>query len=293
MIVDQRPRAEGAIARGDLEIGFQVFGDHSRALLLLPTWSLIHSDFWRHQVRHFAERYTVVVFDGVGNGTSSRSTNPEDYHDRLFAEDALAVLDDAGIDEAVALSVSAGAGWNLVLAAEHPDRIPAAVFIGSALRVGPTAAHRVASLEAFDRKLDSHEGWFRFNRHYWSQDWPDFLQFFFSQCFTEPDSATQIDHFVQMGLQTTSEVIASTTDAPGLGADETAALARSTSIPLLVLHGTDDAISDVGTGRELARLTGGEYVERPGEGHEPQSRNPDATNRIIDRFLDRHHPPTP
>jgi len=43
-------------------------------------------------------------------------------------------------------------------------------------------------------------------------------------------------------------------------------------------------------GRELARLTGGEYVERPGEGHEPQSRNPAATNAIIDRFLSQRYP---
>jgi len=293
VIVGLTPRGEGVIARGDLEVGYQVFGDHPRALLLLPTWSLIHSDFWRHQVPYFAERYTVVVFDGVGNGMSSRSTDPEDYQDHLFAKDALAVLDAAGVDQAVALSVSAGAGWNLVLAAEHPDRIPAAVFIGAALPIGPTAAHRVASLQAFDRELENHEGWFRFNRHYWSQDWPDFLQFFFSQCFTEPDSAEQIDHFVQMGLQTTPEVITATTDAPGLDADEIAALARSTSTPLLVIHGTEDAVSDIGTGRELARLTRGDYVERPGEGHEPQSRNPDETNRIIDRFLARHHPPTP
>lgn len=291
MIVEGTPHAEGAVERGDLTVRYQVFGAHPRAVLLLPTWSIVHSDFWRHQVPHLAERYTVVVFDGVGNGASSRSTDPDVYRDRLFAADALSVLDAAGIDEAVPLSVSKGARWNLVLAAEHADRIPAAVFIGPAVPLGPTPAHRVASLAAFDRELGSHEGWYRFNRHYWSQDWPDFLRFFFGQCFTEPDSTHQIEHFVRMGLQTSPEVIAATVDAPGLDGDEAVDLAASTSVPVLVIHGADDAISDVAAGRELARLTGGEYVERRGEGHEPQTRNPDATNRIIDRFLDRHYPP--
>ena len=88
-----------------------------------------------------------------------------------------------------------------------------------------------------------------------------------------------------MGLETTPAVISATTQAPGLGRDEAIALAESVQGPVLVIHGDDDAIINVGTGRELARLTGGEFAERPDEGHEPQSRNPSATNAIIDRFL--------
>ena len=292
MIVDGTPRLEGTVLRQDLKISYQVFGDGPRAILLLPTWSIVHSDFWRHQVPHFARDYTVVAFDGLGNGGSDRPTDPDAYSDYLFADDALAVLDAVGVREAVSLSVSAGAGWNLLLASRHPDRIPAAVFVGSAIPFGPPAAHRSESLEKFNEALASHEGWLRFNRDYWSRDWPDFLRFFFGQCFTEADSEAQIEHFVQMGLETTPEVISATVDAPGPGRDEAIALAESVRIPLLVIHGDGDAIINVGKGRELARLTGAEYVERPGEGHEPQSRNPESTNAIIDDFLQRHYPAT-
>lgn len=291
MIVAGTPTSTGYVERDDLRIHYQVYGKGPRAILLLPTWSLVHSDFWRHQVPHLAERYTVVVFDGLGNGQSDRPTDPDDYHDRLFAQDALAVLDAVGVDEAVALSVSRGANWNLVLAAEHGDRIPAAVFIGPAVPFGPGQEHRVASLAAFDDVLPTHEGWFTFNRDYWHRDWRGFLEFFFSQCFTEPDSDAQIEHFVGMGMQTSPEVIEATVDAPGISVVEGIALAESVRIPVLVIHGAADAITNVGKGRELARLTGGEFVERPGEGHEPQCRNPIATNAIIDGFLDRHYPP--
>ncbi len=291
MIVDEAPRSEGHVQRDGLRIQFQVFGGGPRAILLLPTWSIIHSDFWRHQVPHLAKDYTVVVFDGLGNGGSDRPVQPEAYDDRLFALDAIAVLDAVGVEQAVTVSVSAGACWNLVLAAEHPDRIPAAVFIGPSVPFGPAQLHRTASLAAFDDELSDHDGWFKFNRHYWSQDWPDFLRFFFGQCFTEPDSASEIAHFVGMGRQTSGAVISATVDAPGLGHDEAVALAQSVRIPALVIHGAEDAIVNVGRGRELARLCGAEFIELPGGGHEPQSRSPVTTNELIDGFLARHYPP--
>jgi hypothetical protein len=37
-----------------------------------------------------------------------------------------------------------------------------------------------------------------------------FFFFFFSRCFTEPDSAEQIEHFYEIGKQTTAEVILAT-----------------------------------------------------------------------------------
>ncbi len=250
MIVDRAPRSEGYVQRDGLSTQFQVFGDGPRAILLLPTWSIVHSDFWRHQVPHLARDYTVVIFDGLGNGGSDRPVDPEAYDDRLFALDAIAILDASGVEQAVSVSVSAGACWNLVLAAEHSDRIPAAVFIAPSVPFGPAQPHRAASLAAFDDELPDHEGWFKFNRRYWSQDWDDFLRFFFSQCFTEPGSAPEIAHFVSMGRQTSAAVISATVDAPGLGNDEAVALAQSVRIPVLVIHGDEDAIVNVGKGRE-------------------------------------------
>jgi pimeloyl-ACP methyl ester carboxylesterase len=95
-----------------------------------------------------------------------------------------------------------------------------------------------------------------------------------------------------MGRQTTAAVISATVDAPGLGHDEAVALAQAVRIPTLVIHGDEDAIANVGKGRELARHCGAEYVELPGGGHEPQSRSPVSTNEVIDGFLARHYPPS-
>lgn len=284
------PRAEGVVRRDGVGLHYQVFGDGPQAILLLPTWSIVHSDFWRYQVSHLAARYMVVAFDGRGNGASDRPSDPWAYDEREFADDALAVLDQAGVDEAVIMSVSAGAWWGLILAARSPERIPAAVFIAPSLPLAPASPDRVASLAAFDQPQESYEGWQKFNRHYWLEDWAGFLEFFFSKCFTEPDSDREIRHFVGMGLETTPEVIIATADAPGIEDAEAEAMAASLDCPVLVIHGDGDEISPLERGRELARLTGGELVVLPGSGHEPQCRIPAQVNQCLDEFLGRHYP---
>lgn len=121
MLIGTPPSSDGVIDRGGVRIAYQVFGQ-GRPVLLLPTWPIVHSDFWRLQVPNLARRYSVVAFDGRGNGASSRPLDPESYSSRMSADDALAVMDATGIDRAPVLSVSVGAEWAALLAAEHPER---------------------------------------------------------------------------------------------------------------------------------------------------------------------------
>jgi pimeloyl-ACP methyl ester carboxylesterase len=285
MIRDTIPVREGVVDRGGVPIHYQLFGEGGRALLLLPTWSIVHSDFWRNQVSHFAPHYRVIAFDGRGNGASGRPVRAEEYSDEAFFGDAVAVLHEAGVAQAAVFSVSAGANWQLMLAARRPDLVSAGVFIAPSLAIGETLPERAAAFAVFDEPQDSYDGWLKFNRHYWYANWVDFLRFFFAQCFTEPDSAGEIQHFIDMGLQTTPEVIAKTVDAPGLDRSETEALARKVKCPVLVIHGDHDAISSVTRGTELARLMGAQLVVMPEAGHEPQSRWPQEVNAILDDFL--------
>jgi len=286
------PSAESVLDRAGVQIHYQVFGDGPRTLLLLPTWSIVHSDFWRYQVSAFANRYKVVTFDGRGNGASGRPPSPEDYSDDVFFEDALAVIDAAEAEEAAVLSVSAGANWGLMLASMRPERVSAAVFIAPSLALGEPLPERAAALAVFDEPQETYEGWLKFNRHYWHTDWPDFLRFFFGKCFTEPGSERQIEHFIQMGLETTPEIIAHTADAPGLDGTQVKDLAGNVACPVLVVHGDHDAISPVDRGRLLARHLRGELVVMPAAGHEPQCRWPDATDEILENFLARAYPPS-
>lgn len=289
--------AEGFVTRAGCRISWQEFGGGDESVLLLPTWSIVHTDFWRHQVPVLAERYRVLTFDGLGNGASDRPTDPALYGDRWVAADAVAVLDACGVKKAAVLGVSAGGPWALALAGLHPERVSAAAFIAPNVLLAPGHPERVAANATFDSapvgtsKPAAGRGWARaWNRQYWLEHWEEFLHFFFSQCFTEPESLSQIEHFVSMGLETTPEVLLATggTDENALTPELTADLARGLSCPSLVIHGDHDAITPLARGAALARRAGSDLVVMDGSGHEPQCRSPEVTNRHLLAFLDKH-----
>lgn len=289
MIVDVATRVEGTVTVDGVHVAFQVFGDQPRAMLLLPPWSICHSAVWRHQVQRLAEHYTVVTFDGRGNGESQRPLDSANYADDVSAADALAVLDAIGIDEAAIACVSGAARVGLILQGRHRDRVPAAIFVAPSLPIAPPIQEFAHAVSVFDKPQAAYEGWLKFNRHYWRQDWPGFVAFFMGRCFTEPDSAVEISEYVEMGLCTTGAVITATADAPGLGREEILDLAAVSS-PTLVIHGAADAVSPVERGQELARLSRGQLIILAASGHQPQYRNPELVNPAILEFLKRHYP---
>ena len=86
---------------GGVRIAYEVFGDGEQTILLLPPWAIVHSRFWKLQVPYLARHFRVVTFDPRGNGRSDRPESAEEYGPRLTAQDALAVLDAAGVADAV------------------------------------------------------------------------------------------------------------------------------------------------------------------------------------------------
>ena len=66
------PDDEGFVECDGVKIGYEVFGSGTPTLLFLPTWTIIHSRFWKLQVPYLARHFRVVTFDGPGNGRSDR-----------------------------------------------------------------------------------------------------------------------------------------------------------------------------------------------------------------------------
>lgn len=122
MLTDPSVRRDGFVVRAGVRVHYQVFGEGRRTVLLLPSWSVVHSGLWARQVPYLAGRYTVIALDGRGNGASDRPTGPDAYSDWEFAADALAVLDSVGVEDAAVVSMSGGAASGLILAANSPER---------------------------------------------------------------------------------------------------------------------------------------------------------------------------
>ena len=74
-----QPLSDGYVERDGIKIFYEVFGAGEPTILLLPTWSLIHSRQWKMQVPYLARHCRVITFDGRGNGRSDRPVDPEAY----------------------------------------------------------------------------------------------------------------------------------------------------------------------------------------------------------------------
>jgi pimeloyl-ACP methyl ester carboxylesterase/predicted glycosyltransferase len=284
------PDGEGYVERDGVRVHYEVYGEGEPTVLLLPTWSIIHSRHWKMQIPYLARHCRVVTFDGRGNGRSDRPADYMAYAEEEFAADALAVMDATETEKAVLVAFSMGAQRALLLAAEHSERVTGVVFIAPAVPLPPATA-RARSIETFDDELDSYDGWEKFNKHYWLADYEGFLQFFFSQVFVEPHSTKQIEDCVGWGLETTPEMLIATVAAAGLRDDaHVGELAAKVPCPVLVVHGDQDHVRSVGSGRRLAELLGGTFVLLEGSGHAPHSRDPVKVNLLLRDFVKPHAP---
>jgi pimeloyl-ACP methyl ester carboxylesterase len=285
------PVRSGHAVRDGVRLKWEVFGEGEPTIFLLPTWSIIHSRHWKLQVPYLARRARVLVMDGRGNGGSDRPPGREAYSDQEFAADALAVMDATETDRAALVSLSAGSRWTLLLAARHPERVSAAVFIGPAAPIAPGHEERNEATRHFTELRESYEGWWKFNRHYWLQDHRGFLEFFFSKVFGEPHSTKPIEDSVNWGLDTTGETLVATAEADGLDSEQARQLAERVSCPVLVIHGDRDRISPIGRGQALAAASGGRLLTMEGSGHCPHVRDPVAVNLALRDFLLPAQPP--
>ena len=194
-------------------------------------------------------------------------------------------MDATATERAVLVSLSRGAERSLLLAAHHPERVEKMAFIAPALPV-PPAVPRSRATQEFRQPHDTYDDWGKFNRHYWVEHYEDFLEFFFSQCLTEPHSTKPHEDTVGWGLETDAPTLVATQLAPRLKdeADVRALLSRI-DCPILVIHGSDDHVRPCASGARLAELANGELAVLEGSGHLPHARDPVKVNLLLRDFI--------
>jgi predicted glycosyltransferase len=197
-------------------------------------------------------------------------------------------MDATQTPRAVIVGFSMGGQRGLLLAANHPERVEAAVFVG-AIYPGGGAPLPEQTVYSWEEELDTEEGWAKHNRHYWLRDYQGYLEFFMSRVFTEPHSTKPIEDTVGWGLETTGETLVLTYQ--GLEPDEARELARRVRCPVLVIHGEHDAVGSVTCGIALAEDTGGRLVLLEGSGHAPHVRDPVRVNLLLRDFVTPAPPP--
>ena len=170
---------------------YESFGDGRAHILFLPSWTLVHAApvegagavprpaLPRRHVRPARQRRL---------GPARRSRPPT--REPEIAADAVAVLDALGIERAALVALSRGALPALMLAAEHPERVTAAAFIGPsrppsrpAPRSQPTSMPSCPSTRAGSATTATA----------WRRDFAGFCEWFFGEMFPEPHSTRQIE----------------------------------------------------------------------------------------------------
>lgn len=277
--------------RDGVELGYEAHGNPAATdrptILLLPTWTIIHSRFWKMQVPYLARHFHVVVYDGPGNGQSDRVTDPARYSPQSYAADAAAVLDACDVERAVAVGLSRGAWYALELAALRPDAIAGLVLIGAALPLAPALPQREEIIDHFfDPAPEDPQGWDRYNLAYWHARYPDFARWFFDQVFSEPHSTKGLEDAVAWAMETGPSVLEAEAMQPP-PSRPVAELISELRCPTLVVHGCDDQIQSHDIGVEAARLSNGSLVSFEGSGHMPNLRDPVRFNLLLREFVER------
>jgi DNA-binding SARP family transcriptional activator/pimeloyl-ACP methyl ester carboxylesterase len=127
---------------GDVSVAYQVVEGGSEDLLMIPGWiSHLELDWeeptWVRWCERMASFARLVRFDKRGTGLSDRPSHIPTEAERM--EDALAVLDAVGLEQAHVMGWSEGGPLAVLLAVEHPERVQSLVLYGTqaCFRHGP------------------------------------------------------------------------------------------------------------------------------------------------------------
>ncbi len=104
----------------DAEIYYEAHGQGQPFIFFSET--ACDGEIWKlYQVPEFSKDHTVIVHDYRGTGRSSKPSI--DYSTRMFCDDAVAVLDDLNVRDAIVLGHSMGGRVAQLLALEYPQRV--------------------------------------------------------------------------------------------------------------------------------------------------------------------------
>src|SRR5258708_9301855 len=155
-------------------------------MVLVRAWWIVHSGGLKAQLAYFSERWRCITYDARGNGKSDRPEAVAAYSLDTLVADALAVMDETGVKQAIIVGLSYGGYVASVLAAYHPHRVKAAVLVGTMAGIGP--AYPYLEQPHFRAKRERFEGWDHYNRDYCITNFPDFADHFIRHVHPPPHS---------------------------------------------------------------------------------------------------------
>jgi pimeloyl-ACP methyl ester carboxylesterase len=262
-----------------VHVAFQVFGD-GPGLLYVPHWATHLEVLWEEPLiadflRRLGTFSTVVLFDKRGTGLSDPISAPVLPTLERWCDDALTVLNAAGIEEVALLGVDAGGLLMQLFAALHPSRTRSLVLYGSAARLRRADDYPAGIPDwLVTEYLDTVE-------QHWGSE---ILGLDISAPSMVGDEAYR-EWVARYQRQSASPGVILAMMRMIVEVDLRSILATIRA-PTLVLHRTDDRWYPIGHGRYLAEhIPNARFVELSGADHNIEAGDSDAVVRQIEDFL--------
>ncbi len=229
---------------------------------------------WRALVDSLGGSFRTIAYDQRGYGESTYEPAPHSAVD-----DAIAVLDAEGVDEAIVIGASNGGRRSIHLALDHPERVRALVLIGAGASGGPdddveSYSDEVRALYAAYEAAENGDDLDELNRieaHVWLDGW------------VAPEGRVQgaaRDLFLAMnGIALRSADPGD--DGTGLAWDRVGEIA----VPTLVLLGDLDVVCAPASEHFAATIPGAQYEVLEGTGHLPHLEGHARALEVIGDFL--------
>jgi class 3 adenylate cyclase/pimeloyl-ACP methyl ester carboxylesterase len=264
---------------GDVHIAYQVLGDGPLDLLFIPAF-VSHLDlYWAAPetaafFRRLASFSRLILFDKRGTGLSDPVSGVATLEER--AEDARAVLDAAGSQQAALFGLSEGGPMSLLFAATYPERTTALVLFGSFAKLEPSPDYlpelredSYEQLESFTDALENH----------WGEG--KALAMFMPSVASDANALRMLGTFERAAA---SPAMVRALQQFNTEIDVTHVL-PVISVPTLVVHRTDDLVP-VEFGRYIAsHVPGAHFVELGGDDHLPWLGNSGPILGEVEQFL--------
>ena len=217
---------------------------------------------WRRNVPHLAAECFVVAYDHRGNGNSEAPDAPATM--ATFVDDCLAVLDELRIERAHLYGQSFGGFVAQELGLTYPERV-------RSLILGCTHAGHSHIVPARGRAPKDRP---------WQQLYaPAFVQ-------THPE---HVEDDLRIGRAQPQHPEGQRRQWEAVQTWDAYDRLPTLRVPVLVLHGSEDQLIDVGNARVLAsRIPGAELQILDGAGHVYHSEQADRADEIVLDFVRRH-----
>lgn len=215
------------------------------------------SPIWRHWVHDLAKDYSILRYDGRGNGLSQWDVSDVSFE--AWVQDLETVVDAAGLDNFALMGHSQGGAIAIAYAIRHPERVSHLILCGAYSR----GAHHRDHPDAV-KVRQALETLVQLN---WGKTNPSFFQVVTNLYI--PEKATPEDQRWFRELQTISvssaNLVAYMRACDGINVRP---LLPKVSVPTLVFHSDRDKIAPPEEGRILAaEIPGARFVPLSSANH--------------------------